>query len=494
MKGKIWMADQTGALLISIIVTMVVMAVLGSGMLYFTTTASYGELFANRQARAYYLGEAGANYALKRFIAKQVTDANPLTTGPFPALTTFTLSNGDQFAVKTSDQSGDRLIIESTGIVSSGWLTARNKVTKNILKSSSTLPGQDVPVSVGFDTNTDTTLDTTWNVAPGTEASIVSTGPSDGPALQLKGDVSTVSLNWQGSATVPDLVAVWNSKGQLLSYTIQVKINIAQEGGKGRHYLMGLSFRLDNATDDAYGVSYFRSYGTDAANKKPDWIKSAAFADFRAKGINNGNLYVVFWKKIAGTYTVLDYRLLTTGDGVISGGDLLPWSSLVVKVDERFSGPGGARQNHIYAYLAGGSSYSRGTVSWTLTNFNEILWSQYAGIPARANTTAYTAGSVVVPASQNGHSYVCITAGTSGNSAPIWPTTRDATVTDGTAVWAESNKLIDGSLTSVNFDTRRPDEIGVHAFYDSTAASDQLFTDFGMVLKGSGSGSGGVQY
>ncbi|MHB8090856.1 MAG: type IV pilus modification PilV family protein [Syntrophales bacterium] len=490
MKGKTGMANQAGALLISLIVTMVVITVLGSGMLYLTTTSSYGELFANRQARAYYLGEAGANYAFKRFIA------NPVANGPFAAPTTFTLSNGDQFAVKTYDQPADptHLIIESTGIVSSGWLTARNKVTKNIIKAAAALPGQDVPVPVGFDTNTDTTLDTTWNVAPGTDASIVSTGPSDGPALQLKGDVSTVSLNWQGSSAAPDLVAVWNSNGQLLSYTIQVKINIDQEGSKGRHYLAGLSFRLDNTTDDSYGVSYFRSYGTDAANKKPAWIKSAAFADFLARGINNGNLYAVFWKKIAGTYTVLDYRLLTTGDGVISGGNLLPWSSLIVKVDEQFSGPDGARQNHIYAYLAGENSYPRGTVSWTLTGFNEILWSQYAGIPAWMGSSAYAAGSVVVPDSQKGHSYVCVTAGTSGSSAPSWPTTRDATVADGTAVWAESNKLIDGSLTSANFDTRRPDEIGVHAFYDSNAANDQFFTDFGMVLKGSGSGSGGVQY
>jgi hypothetical protein len=69
-------------------------------MLYFSTTSSYGELFANRQERAYYVGESGANYALQKFIT------TPVANGPFPTLTTFTLSNG-QFAVKTYDKPGD---------------------------------------------------------------------------------------------------------------------------------------------------------------------------------------------------------------------------------------------------------------------------------------------------------------------------------------------------------------------------------------------------
>jgi len=479
-------------MLISLVVTMTVMAVVGSAMVYYTTTGSFGELLDNRKARAYYVAEGGANYALQRFVANKVTN------GPFPSLTLFTLSNGDQFAVKTYDVPGDssRLIIESTGIVSAGWLTSRIKVVKNIEKATATLPGQDAPASVGFDLDSDSSLDTSWNVAPGTVVSIVNTGPSGGPALQFKGDSSAISLNWQGSATAPNLLSLWNSQGQLLGYTIQVKININSEGGKGRHYLVGLSFRVDNDPDsetgNAYGLSYFRSYGTDKDNQKPAWIKSAAFASFAP--ISNGYLYAVFWKKIGGIYTVLDYHPLTTADGVVSAGELLPWSSLIVKVDEQFSGSGGSRQNHIYAYLASASTYPQGTITWQLTNFTEILWSQYAGIPSRAAAAAYALGSVVVPSPKNGHSYLCTQAGTSGNTAPTWPVNRNETVADNTVVWTESNKLLDSSLTSANFDTRLPDEIGVHAFYDSNASNDQFFADFGMVAKGSGSGSGGVQY
>jgi hypothetical protein len=66
-------------------------------------------------------------------------------------------------------------------------------------------------------------------------------------------------------------------------------------------------------------------------------------------------------------------------------------------------------------------------------------------------------------------------------------------VIDGTVVWRESNKIIDGTLTSENFDTGRPVEIGIHAFYDSPAANDQFFDDFGMVIAKSGD-SGSIQY
>lgn len=48
---------------------------------------------------------------------------------------------------------------------------------------------------------------------------------------------------------------------------------------------------------------------------------------------------------------------------------------------------------------------------------------------------AYTVGESVNPAVANSYVYVCQTAGTSGATAPTWPTTEGATVTDGSAVW-----------------------------------------------------------
>jgi hypothetical protein len=53
----------------------------------------------------------------------------------------------------------------------------------------------------------------------------------------------------------------------------------------------------------------------------------------------------------------------------------------------------------------------------------------------RANTTAYVQGDVREPATPNGFVYICTVAGTSGGSAPTFPTTLGSTVTDGTVTW-----------------------------------------------------------
>ena len=58
-----------------------------------------------------------------------------------------------------------------------------------------------------------------------------------------------------------------------------------------------------------------------------------------------------------------------------------------------------------------------------------------ATVAAAATSTAYVVGDQVEPASSPLYIYQCITAGTSGGSAPTWPTTVGATVTDGTVVW-----------------------------------------------------------
>ena len=47
----------------------------------------------------------------------------------------------------------------------------------------------------------------------------------------------------------------------------------------------------------------------------------------------------------------------------------------------------------------------------------------------------YTVGQVIYPPTDNGFNYQCTTAGTTGSSAPSWPTTAGNTVTDGTVVW-----------------------------------------------------------
>lgn len=69
-------------------------------------------------------------------------------------------------------------------------------------------------------------------------------------------------------------------------------------------------------------------------------------------------------------------------------------------------------------------------------NTDQTVTVTAGGTPAtRANTTAYSLGDRIVPATPNGLYYKCTTAGTSGGSIPTYPTTVGDTVTDGTAVW-----------------------------------------------------------
>lgn len=79
-------------------------------------------------------------------------------------------------------------------------------------------------------------------------------------------------------------------------------------------------------------------------------------------------------------------------------------------------------------YTAGGATLGSAAITFTAAD----SWAT-----ARANSTAYALNDIVRPSTGNGHLYLCIVAGTSGGSAPTWPTVARQTVTDGSVVWAE---------------------------------------------------------
>ena len=56
-------------------------------------------------------------------------------------------------------------------------------------------------------------------------------------------------------------------------------------------------------------------------------------------------------------------------------------------------------------------------------------------------STSYVLGNLVQPNPPNGHVYICISGGTSGASAPSWPTAKNSTVNDGAAKWQENGDV-----------------------------------------------------
>lgn len=472
---------QRGAMLISLIATMTMIALLGAGVASFTGTSTFGELLSNSRNRAYNLAQAGGWYAISLIKQGDTAKINALNDS------TFTLAEGDRFFLRVQAATG-MYIVESTGIVHQGaFQESRQKLVYRVPLTEYSPQGPSNP------NWTPLNLASNWTLIRG-GATVGSTGPSGGQqALIFTGTDSLISFKWQGSTSLPNLLTLWTDSGGLLSYQLQTKVNVDAEGSKGDHYMLGLSFRLNTATNSSYGLSYFRSIGR-GDKKRPSWINDLP-ATFDV--LMNGSPHVILWKRISGVYSLIDYRLLTSADNVLTTDNppkLKGWSTLVVAVEERFSGPGGARQNHIAAYVQGTSVYPRGTINWNFANFLPVRWVNYPGFPARANNTNYALGSMSVPSVKNGFSYEATVGGVSAGSAPAgWPSlVFGAAVVDGAATWATRNIIIDGSLTSANFATALPPEIGIHGYYDANAFNDQFIDDFGVKILVSGATGGGI--
>ena len=123
-------------------------------------------------------------------------------------------------------------------------------------------------------------------------------------------------------------------------------------------------------------------------------------------------------------------------------------------------------------YTAGGATL--GSVTWALAD------------GSRANTTAYSAGKIATPG--NGHWYMVTTAGTTGGSAPTWPTTDGGTVSDGSVTWTQKGR---GNavyvLDAADVSWASTVDAAFAVVYDSTPGSDATRPVIGLInLDGAG--------
>lgn len=428
---------QRGALLLSLIVGMVVTGLLGAGMIYFTTTSTYGELFANRQARAYYVAEAGGQLAIK------LLDENKTNTTYLPPNGTYKLgANGvdGEFEMSSTDDTSDpdmpRVKVISTGIVHRGtWLEARKTITFKIPRSNPTA-ALDGTTDILFDSGlNDIDDDPTWELVEGLNSNLTY---SNGELL-IKSSVKELVAVLAVQPEAVDLVTARTNSGELLSYEVQVKVKLDIEGNKGKFFAAGITFRMDTARNHAYGVSFFRAV---ADNKDvPKWFTDNFGSSFQV--LRNGNSYIVLWEKSSSTgkYELIDYTLAQPYGFAVDS-----WTTFVLNLREECNPQPvspevctGSRQNRIQIYTASSSVYPKGTINWSYasnTNFKLVTWN--SGLPEILDDT--------------------------------WTTGYWSTIT-----------------------APYPEEVGIHAYYDQPSSNDQYFADFAMRGEGLG-GSGGYQY
>ena len=400
-----------------LVIGLMALASLGTALLAMATSARYQRLHTGISMRAYYLAESGGAYV--RSVRKH--DKTLLPSG------TFTLANGDVFSLQTTEDNG-RIVVTSIGTANPGThLEAQRRLHFEISEN----PGGDV-LPLGFDLDNDGEFDSDVWTAVNVDPTIRDTGPSGGqPALDLKGELGAINLNWQDKPDL-DLAQVWAYNGGLLNYDLQVKISPFETGSEqaySKHYLLGLSFRVQADTSYSYGLSYFRSLAGTTPGHTPAWVASLPPA-FQA--LRGDNIHLLLWSRqgAVSTMKIIARRTLTPADPVIEirngHQELRDYSTLLLKLQEQFDADG-LRENVMSAYLQGTGGYPL----WD--SRDDIAWQEDAGtFPAPVQW-------------ENGQS-----------------------------------EIRNGLFVSDDFNVLRPDEIGVHVFYDQTGANKKFFDDFAM--------------
>ena len=447
---------QQGSILIGIIVTMVVVATLGTAMVTLTTTSTYTQVGAFDAAKAYYLAEAGGRYAIPIILEETRINGDPFdpVNGTIAKLDgkTFTMADGEKFRLSLSYVAPD-YTLKSFGILRQGANTF--EATRRVVYVIEATPydgGEGSPIV--FD-DKNTLQDNLITVAGGAKVA--------GGKLKVDKELTELGLKWDGNSLLPDLAHIWAVSDGLLGYSLQVKLNM-NLGIK--EFVAGLSFRVNSDTNSSYGFSFVKRAG-----KASDCGKTIP-AGFCATD-NDGNfllaenaIYEVLWKKVGGEYTILDYRQAQVADGVINDkGALKAWSTLIVQVEENYITDDEGNYLDINGQIT--------TDLEARTRENTILAFVQGEDDADAKAYQYK---------QQSTNCSCVVAECS--CTIHWDYEKFNLVE-----WhsAGAGAIVDNSLTSANFATIRPEEVGIHYL---GGTGERFFDDFAFSF-GSGGGGGG---
>jgi len=521
---------QKGSILIGLIITMVVMAALGAGMVYLTTTSTFQELFANNHARAYYAAESGGRYASA--LSRQALGTN---NPPFSTLNAtffqneYTLANGDRFLISNwvEDASTGSMVVtfDSIGTTGSGFMQAKRKLSYRINPANQVGAGPggypdktDFPTAVSdFDNVTTPGLSQYFNPThpDDTQIKLVKDDPKTGsdPAFNLVSPYFTAGISWyteENALVYPQLDKIRTYNDGLLSYNLQVKITPNETPANDGVLIAGMSFRLDDsATTDytygnMYGIAFLKIDKNLAENKWPDWYREPASSVWSDPGIGirkldsvdcletpansrcawygleNEVYYVVLFKRVGSTksngfygkHTLLAYTKLANMSGVLDGINLRDWTTLMVKVTEEKGGSG-----DLYDYSSADNRYN------TIKCFLQIP----ANYPRRIGSTPEAKDAVSVVKWDDADFMPINWQWVSGSA-------QRGKESDGTTI---NNMIVDASLNTLNYGTYIPSttikarEIGLHIYYRSEAANQIYYDNFYIDLSPSTGGGGG---
>jgi hypothetical protein len=364
------MGNDRGSVLIGIVIVMVIVGAMGGALLTMNSTSSVSQFGSMDGFRAFYLAESGGQYAIP-VINKNIDDP-PALIGLLDGHT-FTFSNGDRFQLALSYAEPVYTLL-STGILDQGTreLNATRQITYRITK----LGAVQIDLPFGKDNKKEFKEEFDFLGKKGKikkvpdkkvdGKKIKDKNAEDIHALALKGDESLMRFDWDNSKNdLPNLLQIWETNQQMLSYDMQMKIRIDEDPDKKHpipEFLVGLTFR-DNLSD-MYGLSFVKvdEYRDDKSLPP----------DFYNWGLLSGSLYVVLWKSVAGSYSLLASHEIVADDNVLVDDVLQDWSTLTVSIKESIDEDGN-RLNEISGHLRGPDTYPYGTIDWDWDLHKEVL-------------------------------------------------------------------------------------------------------------------------